>query len=365
MQVNYPKEIDILIFSGVEFDSKVLFKDNFEGLKGKFYDREVKKFTTELKNYKESLNFTLGKICTYVRAHFKKFQGYPEDHTSQVSTKIKELADIRIKKEDKFNSIHKFFHKIGQFFQGHGFRTEGKWGLSVANDLIERKVDLKSLGKQLDGYSGIGDVEKQLHLLTDNQFRKFLPKFLDTLQKKRMAFHELNDLFATLDNKEKKEIFIKTILERSDWFTLCCSCMLSGYKNEKESEVKAEKEFIAMLPMDRMGKLFTDKFSSHGNDFKNQEILKNAIVGLRSKKFVQYIVEKSIIENLEKENIQNVKHAINRYHSNIVPKMLVEERLLLTEQQFQKIKNNIIPCWKSWEEIETEVKKNKSKQTEL
>ena len=66
------------------------------------------------------------------------------DYTEKVANKIKEWADRKIRKEKKMDPITKFFHKIGQFIQGHGFRTTGKYGKRLGEKItLATQKDVK------------------------------------------------------------------------------------------------------------------------------------------------------------------------------------------------------------------------------
>lgn len=159
--------------------------------------------------YSEALNTNINysTFLTNVDAHrftlASDDTNFAERHA--VATKLSSLAEERIKvQESNFSILYKLFHKIFQIFQGHGFRTEGEWGIEFANRI--EKINLELVKEALrqsirdtknDDKEALSKLKLGLDSITDAQFGEVLIELMlsePSLRKqayKKFAFYEM------------------------------------------------------------------------------------------------------------------------------------------------------------------------------
>ena len=121
---------DIVIFSGIDIKYETQLSNS--NLIGDAKTRALEELSRSYKAHKSGLNLKYGQFLRTFEENIAQFNN--PKIKSAIATKLSELAKKRIEvKESQFSGIHKFFHKIGQYFKGHGFRTKGEWGIELAS----------------------------------------------------------------------------------------------------------------------------------------------------------------------------------------------------------------------------------------
>lgn len=156
-----------------------------------------------------------------------------------VASKLSELAIERItQKESRFSWIHNLFHKIGQVFRLHGFRTKGEWGLAVAKEMIKtHPIEMDLIGTRPEVMTHINGLpkEKFKEILTGLFFNKRTGMFLG------------NDKSAFYRNLsvENQKIFKEALVARKDWYLQALDIIEDA--NEEELNEFITPEMIDMF----------------------------------------------------------------------------------------------------------------------
>jgi hypothetical protein len=260
-----------------------------------------------------------------------------------VATKLSVLANGRITaKENEFSGIHKFFHKIGQLFIGHGFRTKGEWGVELASRM--EKVDSEIYKSQLKEciFHGMGlamnekppqeilhEMKAKINNLTATQFKEVLNDiifknkeevnpFLPLLsEKKKLIFY--NNL-----NEDNRKIFDDELLSRNDWYKQAFDII----ENSGDEKFKGfvSKEMISRFQSD------PEKIIQI---YKNQKP-ENADF----EKFFITVVQATIRDYLGKDSFIEIANLLHTEPS-IKAKNILESPQILTPEEIKKLTDNV------------------------
>jgi hypothetical protein len=219
------KLMDIAIFSGVEYKYENQVPP---GLIGDAAQGALAELKTSYENYKKNLNFKYGKFLTNVEANLKHLNStnVSSDARSKVATKLTELAQDRISnKESNFSGARRFFHKVGQLFKGHGYRTKGEWGLEVASRMqkVESEIYKTQLQSVMFGGFAFRDenitaMKDKINGLPEKEFKDILNKIVFKSSEGHMFGSKRKLVFYNMLTDEKKKVFAQELLARPDWY---------------------------------------------------------------------------------------------------------------------------------------------------
>ncbi len=248
MNINFSELDDIIIFS-VNDISENLEPQGLEKLKGDAVQQAIQEFQETYKNYKKDLNFNYGEFLTIVEENLDRLESPKtrSDYRTSVAHKLSELAYERIsQKESNFSWIHKIFHKFRQWRKGHGFKTKGEWGLKLASEMneVDKKIQKQLIFCKIEwiikkSSLHFGDkIMKEINGLSEERFTKALNDVIFEM-KEDVFFGNKDKLefYKKLDD-DKKEIFKRVLLSRSDWYEQAVEIIEGADDNEFESFIK-------------------------------------------------------------------------------------------------------------------------------
>jgi hypothetical protein len=138
-------------------------------------------------------------------------------YREKVANKLEELADNRITaKENAFGGLHRFFHKIFQALQGHGFQTKAEYGKQIAKELKESssknlEMNIAEWMRGIVHPSG-EEIKKVLNEMPSERFVQLLNSAVFPIIPRNWA-GEKYVLYQLLTD-EKKAIFRQQLSER-------------------------------------------------------------------------------------------------------------------------------------------------------
>ena len=236
MSVSFKSDpfLDAVIFSGV--DVKDVYDHKYSG-KMEFNETEkvaqaaFANIDQSYEDHKAHLdqNLKYDQFLKNVEGSISKFK-QPEISSKvrqAVATKLSIVANDHIQTEkNQLTKVEKFFHKMSQLCQGHGFRTEGEWGVELASRM--KKVDFEINKSQLEkciiqgqGYlhphETLDAMKEDINSLSEAEFKKVINDVIFNKKEKLSTTGDKNKLhFYNNLNDEKKEIFNKILSSRSD-----------------------------------------------------------------------------------------------------------------------------------------------------
>jgi len=123
---------DLAILSGFEPNLEPVFAMQVSQTK-----KVTKQFKKSYEAYKQNLLKTegqnYGQFLKKVEVSLLGLQDCATETEARekISAKLEALALVRIKEEATLKPARLFFHRIGHFLRGHGFKTKGEWGLKL------------------------------------------------------------------------------------------------------------------------------------------------------------------------------------------------------------------------------------------
>jgi len=326
---------DLYLYSGVEVDYKESTSIAVHELKGEAQDKAMQELFTSYSQYKQSLHFSYGKFLGKIEANIEELNS-PRNSSEQlisVAGKLEELADKRIRKENRFSGVHRFFHKIGQLFQGHGFRTKGEWGKLLANRIkeMDRKMFKSRVEQLVFGEIFRDKLQKgieKINQLSKGEFKEALHSVFFR-KNESISFGKKNKLiiFNNLNN-QKKKIFEQELLKRRDWFSQAAD-IIEG----------ADREQIKQFVTESMVKRF-EKNSESTIGIYNRKKSDQFGLGV----LFRVIAERAIKDYLSLDNTEgNLKlgEYINDRSGKFPADKILNEPLVLTPEEIGLIKERI------------------------
>lgn len=334
MSVNFKSHpfLDTLIFAGID----IKHENQLDGtpLKGEALKKALENLKKSYEDHKSNLNLKYGQFLKNIEGNISEFN--KPEITSKVrhavATKLLDLANRRITiKESNFSGIHKFFHKIGQLFKGHGFRTKGEWGIELASRMekVDSEIDKSQIEKCI--FHGISldtglrqilnEMKEKINNLTETQFKQVLNDIIFKKKEKEFFGNKNKLIFYKNLNEDKRKIFDSELLSRSDWYEQAFDII----------EGSDDKEFVSK----EMVSLFQNNPKKIIQIYENQKN-KNGYF----EKFFNTVVEATIKDYLEKDSFIEIANLLNR-GSSIKSKKILESPLILTSEEIEKLKSNV------------------------
>lgn len=327
--------LDIYIFSGVNV-KYTPSEDSTEQI-GIIAERAFDNIEQLFNEHKRTLSLTYDQFLKKIEENISEINNREtsQEIKNTVAAKLSDLAKTRIKtQESKFLWIHKFFHKIGQFCQGHGYQTKGEWGIELSFKM--RGFDLKEFNNNLKKWiSGLlsdkflNDMKNEINNFTSKQFEDVLEdvifktqEFKDFDGKNKFIF------FKNLDG-EKQEIFYKKLFSRDDWYTQAFH-IIENCNDEEFKEFVSKGTVIRGLASKFQGNS-TRIFQTYENQINKNE---------NFKKFYNTIVEAHIKDCLDRGSFRII--GILATCDNINFKQILELPQILTAEEIEILGTKVI-----------------------
>lgn len=341
MSVNFQSNpfYDTLLFAGVSIN----YENNevIRGLTGEAKDKALNQLKVSYDNYKANLNIKYGQYLNNVEKYTDKFNqpNFPSEARDAVAQKLSELANKRLlEKENHFGRVHKFFHKIGQVFKGHGYRTKAEWGLKVAakidqvnsniyKAIIERCIlhPMKMGLNEASPYQILMGMKDEINNLSEKKFKEVLNDIIFR-ENEGKFFGEKNKYYFYQNlNEEKRKLFDKELLSRSDWYQQTFDIIEGADKENVMNFVS--KEMVAKVQSNPGIILEEYRQGKNKNGYWNT--------------FFQAIIGATIKDYLEKENYSAIYNLLNPISNKRELLNALLEKKMLTESEIEKIKSNI------------------------
>lgn len=242
--------LDALLFSGKElvFENEPELSKSVDKVGGRALSQL--KASYEL-HRAEVMQLKYGQFLKLVEGSFRNFKegAIPSEVRGAVASKLEELGKREIEEKEKtFSKVHRFFHKLGQFLQGHGFRTQGEFGRKLAEGIKEEgkessfaKVEAfifasPSYLDKKQASQALKEVMKEVNALQESSFKRILDGVI--FKRREPLFPEkMKLLFYSHLSQEKKELFDKVLFNRrGDWIDQAFDIVRGGAK-ERFKEV--------------------------------------------------------------------------------------------------------------------------------
>lgn len=327
--------VDTIIFAGVDVE----YGNQLNGipLKGQAAQKALEHLKKSYEEYKANLNLKYGQFLKNVEGNISEFNK-PETHSEvrhAVAMKLSDLANRRITiKENNFSGIHKFFHRIGQLFKGHGFRTKGEWGVELASRM--EKVDSVIYKAQLEKciFNGLSLTDQYLQILygmkekinslTETQFKEVLNDIIFK-KKENDFFGEKNKfIFYKNLNDEKRKIFDKEHLSRSDWYEQAFD-IIEGVK-DKEFKKFVSKEMVSLFQSNPKKIIQIYENQKHKNHW--------------FERFFNTVVEATIKDYLDNDAFLEIGNLLGK-NSSIKMEKIFKSPQILTPEEIKRLKSNV------------------------
>lgn len=241
-----------------------------------------------------------------------------------VAQKLTEMSNSRIGEESSFSRIHKFFHKIGQLFSGHGFRTKGEWGLVVAGKM--EAAWRETLRCIFVGGGWDHELTKMINDLSADGFKGILNDIVfATIKGSVLRTENSKLLFYNGLNEEKKAIFYKELLARKDWYSQAFDVI----------DLAEDNEGIKCFITDDLVKKFQDD-SHRVIAFYEGAKDKNGWY----QRFFYAMIEAAVSRYISNGEYSKIGELFNESLKN-VDLVRVDLPEILTQEEIEKLKDNV------------------------
>lgn len=332
--------LDLVIYSGIDIKYECQLQNT--PLRGDIEKKALADLKQSYDDYKSNLHFKYGQFLKRVENNIVELKRpeMPNIVRHAIACKLSDLAKRRIEvKESHYSGLHKFFHKVGQWFQGHGFRTKAEWGLLLASRI--EKVDLENYKAQLQkcitrgpgvkmhkksSREIINEMKSIINGLPDDQFKELLTDVY--FKHKETDFFFSKNKFAFYQNLDpaKRGIFDRELLSRKDWYEQAFDIIEGA--NDQDLQAFVSKEMVSLFKADPKKIIDIHENNKNPNGW--------------SQKFFQMIVEKSVQEYVAQNTPEAYLQVAKLLHDpNIKASEILKKPLVLTPEQVQQLKNNI------------------------
>lgn len=333
--------IDIVLFSGKDVNYQSQLEQT--RLIGEAQKKVLGELQASYDAYKTQLSFNYEMFLEKVERNISHLQepGVPSDVREAVSAKLETLAKERISTEEKkFSWLHALFHKIGQVFQGHGFRTEGEWGVQLATRL--RQAEGKFLERELRSYiretapSQVDlDFMKRINGLSDQRFKEILRNVF-FLYPEDIRFGEKNKMTIYKGlNDQKILLFYEQLLSQPYWYNLAYNILEGGTSEEIRQLIRPEMVLQFQKAPDQIVMQFRSIPLSDSNKIFFKSLLESAIKDL---------LRKSSHGEKESEfflEITQILRAVKEQSATDMVSQILQEPEILSPQDIEALRTNI------------------------
>jgi hypothetical protein len=217
--------VDVYIYAGIIPNLEERFNRENDVLnKGTpVYQEAFKNYKESFEKHQKEINFDLVSLVSLVDRNITEIKKAKPETVRRVAEKLKAMANDRLKIEEDWSGPHRFFHKIGQLFKGHGFKTEGAWA--------KERADALASGEALGGLDGIKNVFAKARTNSSSHLTEH--HIAHIKQMKKEAFNQViaayvsgtvpegmdnpyADLYQQLD-QEKQQWLVEGILAQPSW----------------------------------------------------------------------------------------------------------------------------------------------------
>jgi len=270
--------IDAMLYAGVEYEPQL----KGTALQGEAAQKALEQLKASYERHKDTLKLKSGEYLHNVEVSLNQFKdpAIPSTARRAVALKLSTLAHKRMTKESNFSAIHKFFHKIGQLFKGHGFRTKGEWGLELASKIEKIDAEIYKIELQSIIFQGIGlerkatenrlqAIKNKINDLSDPQFSELLDEIIFA-SRETSTFGKKNKLiFYENLNDDKRKIFDQKLLARGDWYQQAFD-MVEGFHEKKEILQFFSPAMVDKIKADPEAVIEIFKNTNHKNGWFNK-----------------------------------------------------------------------------------------------
>lgn len=329
---------DVTLFSGKEIkcERQLERSPGSQKLIGKAREKALADLKQSYEKHKEGLGqLRYGQFLRLVEESLGAFKSAatPSDVRDAVAKKLSELAKERIQgNETSFSWIHKFFHKLGQLFCGHGFRTEGEYGVFLAKKM--KKIEPEDFLAKLKTYTAypvffdlgdksmeqvLGEMKGEINALPKN---RFIDLTLTLLRRPReLRFDHLEFAFCQNLNEEKRELFGRVICSWNEWFSRVFE-IVDGIDPNRWKEV-VSKEMVRTFLLQR----------------RELDALVKGHPNGRVKEFFKVLFEAAVKECLDRDDFATIE-VLSREGLVRLDKIEKSPHVLAPED-FEKLRGNI------------------------
>lgn len=272
--------LDVAIFSG----KKVYFEKQLESshLIGQAREKALHDLESSYERHRRNLSKMSYK--TFISKAQKAYLEIKEKTTLEeirqgISKKLETLSKTEIDKEKAISKIRKFFKRLGNFFNGYGFRTAGEYGLKLS-EKIKKTPPQKTLENQvIEALSNphyfesektdqlienqLAELQKAINGIPKDQFfsltRSVLRLMKPNEQKAILLFYQKL-------SPEKKQLFDSMLIH---WWGFSRVYHFANYLDPKQySELISPtmvKEFLHQKKLLEKGKTRVEEMMNHPN----------------------------------------------------------------------------------------------------
>ena len=350
MPINFESNsiLDALIFSGYDVSPEInrqkLLKT--DKLTGEVAQKAITELEASYVKYKQQLQLSYERLLADVDGNIRTFchVHMPSEAREAVAVKVDSMAQERIETlEGKWSGIHRFFHKLGQVFRGHGYRTLGEWGCTLATRMREYNTtvyvgQLKACfsttleENRLKG-NITSDIINNVEKLNDAGFKRLLDEVV--FSRMELLVYGAKNKFGFYEklSDDKRHIFNEALLARRDWFKQL-------YDIVQGSQDKEMKAFFS----EALSTALFEKIKSAPQQFLKDYKGLGKDGWLRS--CFQFVVEVTVrgyLKDGSTDAFANVANLLTRHeYSDMLPaEDILKSPKLLTAEEISKLRANV------------------------
>lgn len=333
----------VLLYCGITFDHS---KDpDLYNLKGPAKEKVVKQKNEQdekIATQKYKLNDFAGDVEQLIPELVKN-----KDIKNTVVHKLHERITQREEKESHWGGIHKFFHRVGHLFRGHGFNTTAERAKEVESKLEGGLVNKKEVSNffKTQLYLNLNENEQiKDHIagLSPEKIKEYVKEDVFILNKTMTGLMSNWKSITDQWKPEQKKAFFDAILDRHDGIKL----LSEGYFNYGTlKQVEDDKGKIQQIDASIDRTKFINKClesykpgTSHaGPAFSN------------------WLTEVILLEGMKQEKWTSIQPLLSHFNLSLLASMLLNSKespepnaalMLMTEDDRKKINENIkVSTW--------------------
>lgn len=258
-----------------------------------------------------------------------------KDVKQTVVQKLHERITQREDKESHWSGIHKFFHRVGHLFRGHGFNTTAERAKIVESKLSGGLVNKKDVTKFIKGELFVNlneneQVKEHIAGLSPKQITEYVKEDVFVLDKTMIGMMSDWKQITDLWNPDQKKAFFNGVLDRPDGIKL----LSEGYHNYGKWGTE-DKDKIKEIDSNLNRTKFINK------------CLESYKTGTGGPAFPNWLTEVILLEGMNQNQWTKIQPLLSHFNLGLLANMLVsskkpnEDLMLMTEADQQKINDNI------------------------
>lgn len=260
-----------------------------------------------------------------------------KDLKNAVISKLKERIETRKEKESHWSGVHKFFHRVGHVFRGHGFNTTAERAQIIETKLEGGLVSKKDAAAFFKTNIMFMELDKNAQIqdhiagMSPEKIAVYVKEDVFSLNKTMTNMFSNWKQITDLWNPEQKKAFYNALLDRPDGLKL----LSEGYINYGALQLNDKTRIKEM-----------DSFIDR-TKFINKCIESYKSLQSYGPSFPQWVTEVILLEGMNQNKWGKIEPLLSSLNLSLLASMLLktekpnEDLFLINEEELKKLNDNL------------------------